>query len=74
MWHQAFAGKACSWTRISTPVLLGGNDPGAVRREVRHAVQVFGKEGFFLSVTNSIKNHFLWENTLAMVDESKKVR
>jgi len=74
MWHDAFAGKACSWTGISTPQLLGGNDPQAVRPEVRHCINVLGKEGFILGVTNSIRNHFPWENTLAMIDEWKKKR
>jgi len=74
MWHDAFTGKATSWTGVSTPVLLGGNDPEAVRKEVRHCVEVFGKTGFILGVTNSIRRHFPWENTLAMIDEWKKVR
>jgi uroporphyrinogen-III decarboxylase len=74
MWHDAFAGKACSWTGVSTPQLLGGSDPQAVREEVRHCIQVFGKQGFILGVTNSIRNHFPWENTLAMIDEWKKQR
>ncbi len=73
-WESAFRGNAASWTGISTPVLLGGNDPNAVRREVRHCVEVFGRTGFILGVTNSIRAHFPWENTLAMVDEWKKVR
>jgi len=74
MWRDAFAGSASSWTGVSTPVLIGGNDPEAVRREVCHCVEVFGKSGFILGVTNSIRNHFPWENTLAMIDEWKKVR
>lgn len=74
IWHDALAGKASSWTGISTPVLLGGKDSEAVRKEVRHCVDVFGKKGFILGVTNSIRNHFPWENTLALVDEWKKVR
>jgi uroporphyrinogen-III decarboxylase len=73
-WHDAFAEKACSWTGVSTPGLLGGNDPQAVRDEVRHCAEVFGNKGFILGVTNSIRNHFPWENTLAMIDEWKKVR
>ncbi len=73
-WHDAFAGKASSWTGVSTPQLLGGNDTEAVRQEVRHCVEVFGKKGYILGVTNSIRNHFPWENTLAMIDEWKKVR
>ncbi len=74
MWRDVFEGKACSWTGISTPVLLGGHDPESVRREVRHCVEVFGKRGFILGVTNSIRDHFPWENTLAMIDEWKKIR
>ncbi len=74
MWHDAFAGKAASWTGISTPQLLGGNDPEAVRREVRRCLEVFGRRGFILGVTNSIRNHFPWENTLAMIDAWKAVR
>jgi hypothetical protein len=73
-WHDAFAGKAASWTGISTPVLLGGADPLEVRREVRKCIEVFGQRGFILGVTNSIRDHFPWENTLALVDEWKKAR
>ena len=72
MWHDAFAGRACSWTGISTPQLLGGSDPQAVRQEVRHCLALFGARGFILGVTNSIRNHFPWANTLAMIDEWKK--
>ena len=74
MWRDAFSGNACSWTGISSPALLGGNDADAVRGEVRHCVDVFGERGFILGVTNSIRNHFPWENTLALIDEWKEVR
>ena len=73
-WHNAFAGKAASWTGISTPVLLGGGDAEAVRREVRQAAETFADGGFILGVTNSIRNHFPWHTTLAMVDEWKRLR
>lgn len=73
-WHQAFEGKSASWTGISTPVLLGGSDPEAVRREVRYCVDIFGKRGFILGVTNSIREHFPWKNTLAMIEEWKQRR
>jgi hypothetical protein len=73
-WQAAFSGKAASWTGISTPGLLGGKDPEAVRREVRHCIAVFGRTGFILGVTNSIRAHFRWDNTLAMVDEWKRCR
>jgi len=73
-WHDAYSGKASSWTGISTPQLLGGDSTDAVRQEVRHCVEVFGKKGYILGVTNSVRNHFPWENTLAMIDEWKKIR
>jgi uroporphyrinogen-III decarboxylase len=74
MWYNAFSDKASSWTGISTPVLLGGNDTEAVRKEVRHCIDVFDRKGFILGVTNSIRQHFPWENTLALVDEWKRLR
>lgn len=40
----------------------------------RGSVSVFGKTGFILGVTNSIRNQFPWENTPALVDEWKEVR
>lgn len=73
-WRDAFAGRAASWTGVSTPALLGGNDPEAVRAEVRRCFEVFGRRGFILGVTNSIRAHFPWENTLAMLDEWGKTR
>lgn len=73
-WYDHFAGNMCSWTGISTPVVLGGNDSEAVRREIRHCVEVFDRRGYILGVTNSIRDHFPWENTLAMFDEWKKIR
>lgn len=73
-WREAFAGKASSWTGVSSPVLLGGKDPEAVRAEVRRCVEVFGKRGYILGVTNSIRNHFHWPCALAMIDEWKRLR
>jgi hypothetical protein len=55
-------------------VVPGGKDADAVRREVRHYVDVFRRTGFILGVTNSIPQHFPWENTLAIVHEWKKLR
>ena len=74
MWRDAFARRASSWTGVSTPILLGGNDPEAVRQEVRHCVDVFGKDGYILGITNSIRQHFPWQNSLALVDEWHKIR
>ena len=41
--------------------------------EVRKAVEIFGRRGFVLGVTNSIRRHFPWANTLAMIDEWKRL-
>ena len=73
-WAQAFKGKCSCWTGVSSPVLLGRGDSTEVRREVGRAVEIFGRKGFILGVTNSIRKHFRWENTLAMIDEWKKLR
>ena len=73
-WHEVFAGKACSWTGISTPNVIGSGSTEDVRAEVRKAIDIFGEQNFILGVTNSIRNHFPWENTLAMIDEWKKYR
>jgi uroporphyrinogen-III decarboxylase len=69
-----FKGKACIWTGVSSPGHIGADDDSLVRQAVRDAVQTFGRKGFILGVTNSIRNHWPWSNTLAMVDEWKKVR
>ena len=73
-WHEVFADKACSWTGISTPNVIGSGTPETIRKEVRQAIDIFGEQNFILGVTNSIRNHFPWENTLAMIDEWKKYR
>jgi len=72
--RAALGDKACLWTGVSSPGHLGRKTGAPARRAVRDAVDVFGRRGFILGVTNSIRNHWPWENTLAMVDEWKKLR
>jgi hypothetical protein len=36
-------------------------------------MEVFRGKRFVLGVTNSIRQHFNWKNTLALVDEWKKL-
>ena len=72
--HAAFAGRSCIWTGVSSPGHLGASDDAPARRAVRQAVEVFGRRGFILGVTNSIRGHWRWENTLAMIDEWRKLR
>ena len=72
--RQRLGGKVCLWTGVSSPGHLGSPDPEVVRAAVREAVETFGRQGFILGVTNSIRAHWKWENTLAMVEEWKRVR
>jgi hypothetical protein len=72
--QRRLGGKVCLWTGVSSPGHIGNPDPEVVRAAVRSAVETFGRRGFILGVTNSIRAHWKWENTLAMVEEWKKVR
>ncbi len=65
--------KAVIWTGVSSPVHIGAADDTSVRRAVGEAMETFDSGGFILGVTNSIRGHWPWENTLAMVDEWKKM-
>ena len=67
-------GKVCLWTGVSSPGHIGGADESGVRRAVREAMDAFGRRGFILGVTNSIRAHWKWEHTLAMIDEWKRLR
>ncbi|MBN2557259.1 MAG: hypothetical protein JXB33_00745 [Clostridia bacterium] len=69
----AFSKKSTVWTGVSSPVHLGADSEEPVRKAVRDAMETFGDEGFILGVTNSIRPHWPWANTLAMVDEWKKL-
>ena len=71
---QRLGGKVCLWTGVSSPGHIGSPDPGVVRAAVREAVETFGRRGFILGVTNSIRAHWKWEHTLAMVEEWKRIR
>lgn len=68
----ALEGKSVIWTGVSSPVCLNYKDDSLTRKAVREAMDVFDGMGFILGVTNSIRQHFNWNNTLALVDEWKK--
>ncbi len=74
MLRQHLGGKVCLWTGVSSPGHIGGPDEQGVRAAVREAMDTFGRRGFILGVTNSIRAHWKWEHTLALVDEWKKCR
>lgn len=68
----ALEGKSAVWTGVSSPVCLNYKDDSMTRKAVRDAMETFDGMGFILGVTNSIREHFKWDNTLALVDEWKK--
>jgi len=70
--RNALGGKSAIWTGVSSPVCLNSNNDELTREAVRNAMETFEGTGFILGVTNSIRQHFNWNNTLALVDEWKK--
>ena len=62
------------WTGVSAPGHLGSPDKETVRRSVRDAMECFGKSGFILGVSNSMRNYWPWSNTQALFDEWRRLR
>jgi hypothetical protein len=50
------------------------DDPEIVREAVRKVFAVFGKTGLVISAVSSVHPMMPWENTLAMLDEWRKLR
>jgi len=66
--------KKSFWTGPSNTFHMYAKDPEIVREAVRTVFGVFGKVGLILGVCSSIHPMMPWENTLAMVDEWRKLR
>ncbi len=64
-------GGKCIWGGVSAPYHIGEGDPAIVRKAVRDFYSNFGKTGTILAPVPSIRPHWPWENTLAMIDEWK---
>jgi uroporphyrinogen-III decarboxylase len=62
------------WTGPSSTFHMYAKDPEVVRKAVRDVFDVFGKTGLILGVCSSIHPMMPWENTLAMVNEWRKLR
>lgn len=69
---EGLSDASAIWTGVSSPVCLTAADDESTRKAVRDAMEVFHGKRFVLGVTNSIRQHFNWNNTLALVDEWKK--
>ena len=65
---------SCIWSGLSAPIHIGLGDPDSVSEAVAQFYQVFGKRGTILAATPSIRPHWPWENTMAMIREWKRQR
>lgn len=62
------------WTGPSNTFHMYANDPEVVRQAVRDVFAAFGATGLIISACSSIHPMMPWQNTLAMIDEWKKLR
>ena len=62
------------WVGPSNTFHMFASDPEVVRQNVRDMFEVFGRKGWLLTACPSIHSIMPWENTLAMIDEWKKLR
>jgi uroporphyrinogen-III decarboxylase len=62
------------WTGPSNTFHMYAKDPEVVRRAVREVFGAFGKVGLILGAASSVHPMMPWANTLAMLDEWRKLR
>jgi len=62
------------WTGPSNTFHMYADDPEVVRQAVRDVFAAFGTTGLIITACSSVHPMMPWENTLAMVDEWKKLR
>jgi hypothetical protein len=62
------------WTGPSNTFHMYAKDPEEVRQAVRDAFAAFGKTGLLIAAVSSTHPMMPWENTLAMVEEWRKLR
>ena len=55
---KALGPRKSFWTGVSAPLQIGRASPDEVRRAVRDAFDVFGREGFLLSAVPTIRRHW----------------
>jgi hypothetical protein len=72
--HSKLGDRKSFWTGPSNTFHMYSKDPGVVRKAVRTVFDVFGKVGLIVGVCSSIHPMMPWENTLAMIEEWKKLR
>jgi uroporphyrinogen-III decarboxylase len=62
------------WTGPSNTFHMYAKDPEVVRQAVRDVFTAFGKTGLIITACSSVHPMMPWENTLAMIDEWRKLR
>ena len=68
--------KKSFWIGPSNTYHMWDKDPDIVRKAVRNVFEVFGqrKTGLLITACPSAHSIMPWENTLAMIDEWKKLK
>jgi hypothetical protein len=66
--------RASFWTGPSNTYHLWAEDPEVVRRSVRTVFEIFGRRGLVIAPCPSAHSIMPWANTLAMIDEWKRLR
>jgi len=67
-------GRKSFWIGPSGTFHMWSDDPQDVRAAVRQVFDVFGKQGLIITPCPSAHSIMPWENTLAMIDEWRKLR
>ena len=66
--------KKSFWTGPSNTFHMYAEDPEVVREAVRKVFAAFGKTGLLLSAVSSVHPMMPWENTVAMLEEWRRLR
>ena len=72
--NAELGGEKSFWTGPSNTFHMYSKDPEVVRKAVRDVFGAFGKVGLVLGAASSVHPMMPWENTLAMLDEWRKLR
>jgi hypothetical protein len=72
--NEKLGSKMSFWTGPCQTHHMWSDDTDVVRRAVRQVFDVFGKKGLIIKACPSVHSTQPWKNTLAMIDEWKKLR
>ncbi|MDD5598903.1 MAG: uroporphyrinogen decarboxylase family protein [Victivallaceae bacterium] len=72
--NRELGGQKSFWTGPSNTYHMWSENPDDVRNAVRQCFACFGREGLLITACPSSHSIMPWANTLAMIDEWKKLR